>query len=123
MNADRRLLIVDDEFYMAKALSYLFRRAGYEPHTAADGEEALEAIARLCPPLVILDLDLPKVSGYEVCRRIKESPGANRPYVIALTASPQDEDRCRILRLGADDFMNKPFDPADLLARVERAYP
>ncbi len=118
MSTDKRILIVEDEYVMARALAFLFRKEGFETVVSGDGVEALDLLLDQAPPVVILDLDLPRMNGFEVCKRLKEDAHTDHIRIIALTASPHEEDRSRMLALGADEFMTKPFDPVVLVERV-----
>jgi len=112
------VLVVDDEPTISEIVSRYLERAGYETQTADDGAEALEAIGRFRPDLVVLDLMMPGIDGLEVLRRVRERP-ASRTAVILLTAKGEESDRIIGLRLGADDYVVKPFSPAELVARVD----
>jgi DNA-binding response OmpR family regulator len=119
MTHSKRVLIVEDEYVMARALAFLFRKEGYEARICGDGAEALDLLLEAAPPVIILDLDLPRMNGFEICQRLKEDPATEQVRIIALTASPHEEDRSRMLALGADEFMTKPFDPVVLVRRVK----
>ena len=112
------VLVVDDEPTISEIVSRYLERAGYDTRTAADGAEALELIASVRPDLVVLDLMMPGIDGLEVLRRVRERP-ASRTAVILLTARGEESDRIIGLRLGADDYVVKPFSPAELVARVD----
>ncbi len=112
------VLVVDDEPTISEIVSRYLERAGYATETADDGAEALEAIGRFRPDLVVLDLMMPGIDGLEVLRRVRERP-ASRTAVILLTAKGEESDRVIGLRLGADDYVVKPFSPAELVARVD----
>jgi len=110
-----RILIVEDEPGIADTLQYALRTEGFEPHWCATGEDAL-ANARATPPaLVVLDVGLPDVSGFEVFRRLRETSDVP---VVFLTARSDEIDRVVGLELGADDYVAKPFSPRELVARV-----
>jgi DNA-binding response OmpR family regulator len=111
-----RILIVDDEPEIVRGLEDNLRFEGYVTSTATDGEAALAVAAREAPDLVILDLMMPKMSGWEVCRALR-AKGIDVP-VIMLTARGAEPDRVRGLELGADDYITKPFSLRELLARV-----
>ncbi|MBS4030457.1 MAG: response regulator transcription factor [Clostridiales bacterium] len=111
-----RVLIVDDEKTIVKGLKFSLEREGYEVSTAYDGEEALKIFNEEKPDLIVLDLMLPGVDGFEVCRRIRK--GSEVP-IIMLTAKGEDIDKILGLELGADDYMTKPFNPRELVARVK----
>lgn len=110
-----KVLVVDDEPNIREVVGLYLRRDGHEVVPAADGEEALDLFRRSDPDLVVLDLMLPKISGFEVCRRIQ---AGRRVPVIMLTARGEEEDRLVGLGLGADDYVTKPFSPRELAARV-----
>ena len=106
--------MVDDEPTIGEVVSAYLRRAGYDTRVAVDGHAALAAVAERAPDLIVLDLMLPGVDGLEVMRRVRE-----RSAVILLTARGEESDRVTGLRLGADDYVVKPFSPAELVARVD----
>jgi DNA-binding response OmpR family regulator len=110
------ILVVDDEPMVREVLSRYLSREGFDVWAAQDGEEALTRYARATPDLVLLDLMLPKIDGYEVFRRIREQGG--RTPVIMLTAKGEETDRIVGLELGADDYVAKPFSPREVVARV-----
>jgi two-component system, OmpR family, response regulator ResD len=112
------VLVVDDEPTIAEVVSRYLERAGYRTRIAGDGVQAIEAAASQRPDLVVLDLMLPKLDGLEVMRRLREQD-RDRIAVILLTAKGEESDRVIRLRLGADDYVVKPFSPAELVARVD----
>jgi len=111
-----RILVVEDDPAILRGLADSLRRESYEVLTAADGESAWRSVEQKCPDLVILDLMLPKLSGYEVCRKMR-SKGISTP-ILMLTARGEEGDRVLGLDLGADDYVSKPFSLRELLARV-----
>ena len=111
------ILIIEDESTMLRGLADNFEFAGYGVKTAADGEEGLAAALRVKPDLIILDIMLPRVNGYEICRRVR-AEGLDMP-IIMLTAKGEEEDVVLGLNLGADDYVTKPFSIKELLARSE----
>ncbi|TVR50884.1 MAG: DNA-binding response regulator [Puniceicoccaceae bacterium] len=111
------ILIVEDDPTMLRGLKDNFEFKGYCVRTAADGEAGLLAALEVRPDLIVLDLMLPKMNGYEVCRQLRER-GQSMP-VIMLTAKSQEDDKLLGLHLGADDYVTKPFSIRELLARVE----
>jgi len=114
----QRILVVDDTPANIKLLGELLRLKGYEVSTAANGEEALASIARQTPDLVLLDIMMPGLNGYEVCRRIRENPAtALLPVVLATSLDPAQE-RVKGIEAGADDFLSKPINQPELFARV-----
>ena len=110
-----KVLIVDDEPNIREVVGLYLRRDGHTVVSATDGEEALEAFRESEPDLVVLDLMLPKISGLEVCRRMRAD---RRVPLIMLTARGEEEERIVGLSLGADDYVVKPFSPRELAARV-----
>jgi DNA-binding response OmpR family regulator len=112
-----RVLVVDDDATVSEILSRYLVREGFEVDTAADGGAALERARAWQPDLVLLDLMLPDTSGLEVCRRLRTSEAAPVP-IIMLTARGEERERIFGLRLGADDYIVKPFSPREVAARV-----
>ncbi len=111
-----QVLVVDDEPRYLKLVRYNLEAAGYEVITAANGEEALSLVAGKSPDLIILDIRLPGIDGYEVCARIREFSSVP---IIMLTAKGEQREKVQGLRLGADDYITKPFGAEELMARVE----
>ncbi len=122
MSADRRprILLADDERDIALVARMRLEVNGYEVLTVADGAEALERLPTFRPDLVLLDLRMPKLDGYQVCRALKSNPATRSVPVIIFSASSSQalalERKC--LELGADDFVRKPYTSEDLLAKV-----
>ena len=112
------VLVVEDEDALATLLKYNLDKEGHRVVVAADGEEALMVIDERQPDLVVLDWMLPKVSGIEVCRRLRAKPETKNIPVIMLTARGEESDRVRGLDTGADDYIVKPFSMSELAARV-----
>jgi two-component system phosphate regulon response regulator PhoB len=112
------VLIVDDEAAIVTMLRYNLEKEGFAVSEAADGEEALTRIAEHKPDVVLLDWMLPLVSGIEVCRQIRRAPEMRNLPIIMLTARGEESDRVRGLNCGADDYVTKPFSPAELVARI-----
>jgi DNA-binding response OmpR family regulator len=110
------ILVVDDEPSIGEVVSIYLRRAGYQVVVARDGQEALEALAKQPPDLVVLDLMLPKVDGLEITRRLRAE--GDTP-IIMLTARREEADRIAGLEMGADDYVVKPFSPQELVSRVK----
>jgi putative two-component system response regulator len=113
-----RILIVDDESSARAALETLLRREGYDVRDAADGRSALAACSDFKPDLILLDILMPGIDGFEVCRRIKETPETRLTPVVLITGLSDTEDRIRGITAGADDFLSKPIDINELLART-----
>ena len=113
-----RILVVDDEPDITALVAYHLARAGYRVSTAATGAEALKAAREERPDLVVLDLMLPGVSGYDVLAEMRSREETRDVGVILLTARREEADRIRGLSLGADDYLTKPFSPQELILRV-----
>ena len=114
--AGERILAVDDEPRYLEIIRFNLETAGYRVATAASGEEALDGVAAGEPDLIVLDVMLPGLDGFEVCSLVRERSSCP---IIMLTAKGAEEDKVRGLRLGADDYVTKPFSAQELLARVE----
>ena len=119
MSAPRRVLVVDDNADAADSLAMLLEVRGDAVRVAYDGEEALAAEADFVPEVVLLDIGMPKLSGYEVARRIREIRGAG-VLIVAITGWGQDEDRQRSREAGFDHHFTKPVDYAALLEVIDR---
>jgi two-component system phosphate regulon response regulator PhoB len=113
-----RVLIVEDESALTALLRYNLEREGFAVDEAIDGEEALLTVAEQPPDLIVLDWMLPKLSGIEICRQLRRRPATRTTPIIMLTAKTEESDRVRGLDSGADDYVTKPFSPAELIARV-----
>jgi len=110
------VLVVDDEKTLVKALTFNLEKEGFRVEQAYDGEEALNKVFALKPDIVVLDLMLPKVDGFEVCRQIRKKTDIP---IIMLTARGEDIDKVLGLELGADDYLTKPFNSRELVARIK----
>ena len=110
-----RVLLVDDDHDMLDLTTYALRREGYEVFSAGDGQQALRRFESDHPDIVLLDVTLPKLNGFDVCHRIRQE--SDTP-VIMLTARDEEEDVLRGLKLGADDYVAKPFSAKQLIARM-----
>ena len=115
----RRVLIVDDEADVGRLLSFTLAEAGFATEVATSGERALARAVELRPHVVILDLMLPGLSGFEVCRRLRETPAAADAGILMLTARGDEDDRVAGLEVGADDYVVKPFSVREVLLRVQ----
>jgi DNA-binding response OmpR family regulator len=111
------ILIVDDEPSILQLSRMYLERENFRVEAATDGETALEAVQRLNPAMVVLDLMLPKLDGLEVCRRLRAAQ--NPVAILMLTARDEDIDKILGLEIGADDYLTKPFNPHELVARVK----
>jgi two-component system phosphate regulon response regulator PhoB len=115
----KRIAIVEDEAELAALLDYNLRRAGYETRTMGGAGGVLKSLEEFKPDLVVLDVMLPEVDGFEVCRKIRQSAALGRIPVLFLTARADEVDRVLGLEIGGDDYMTKPFSPRELVARVK----
>ncbi len=113
------ILVVDDDPDIARFVEVNLRSAGYDVAVAADGEEALEKAGELRPDLVLLDVMMPRIDGFEVAQRLRKNPQTANTSIIMLTAKALSADKVTGLQSGADDYIIKPFDPIELLARVK----
>ena len=113
-----RVLIVDDESDIVALVTYHLHKTGYQVSAAANGSEALEVARRERPALVVLDLMLPGLSGFDVLERLRGDEATRDVAVLMLTARREEPDRIRGLSLGADDYLTKPFSPQELVLRV-----
>jgi DNA-binding response OmpR family regulator len=113
------VLVADDEEDIRSLVAFRLKRAGYEVITAADGEEALLLATTRLPDLVVLDMMMPKATGLEVTRSMREHEATKDIPIILLTARAQEGDVTRGFEAGADDYVKKPFSPQDLQARVQ----
>ena len=114
----KKVLIVDDEPGIIVALQFLMEQNGYATMVAFSGEEAMEAVARHRPDLILLDIMLPVVDGFEVCQRVRENPDWNDIRIVLVTALGSEANVTKGLDLGADAYITKPFSNADLVAKV-----
>ena len=115
-----KILVVDDDPNVQRLLSYTLKQEGYEVVAATDGAEGFKVWSQDPPALILLDVMLPKLDGYQVAAKIRaEEGGASHVPIIMLTAEAEVEQKIRGLRAGADDYLVKPFHPAELLARIK----
>lgn len=114
-----KILVIEDEEDILALVHYNLVKAGYAVDTATSGEEGLRKAAQFLPALVVLDLMLPNIDGFEVCRRLRASSDLAEVAVVMMTAKGEEEDIVAGLELGADDYLPKPFSPQVLLARIK----
>jgi len=114
----KKILIADDEPSIVAALEFLLLRGGYEVQVARDGEQTLELVDGFNPDLVLLDVMMPRRSGYEVCTRIRERADRRHVKIIMLTAKGRDAEVAKGLTVGADVYITKPFSTRDLMGRI-----
>jgi DNA-binding response OmpR family regulator len=113
-----KILIADDEPNILISLEYLMKREGFEVHVARDGLEALEALHRVRPRLVLLDVMMPHKSGFEVCQELRADETLQDTLVLMLTAKGRDTDVAKGLAMGADAYVTKPFSTKELVQKV-----
>lgn len=116
----QKVLIVDDEPNIVISLEFLLQREGYEVAVAADGEDALVKVKEFQPDLVLLDIMMPKKSGFEVCQEIRANPAWAGIRIVMLSAKGRDIEVQKGLAVGADDYMTKPFSTKELAARIRQ---
>ena len=116
--AKGRILVVDDEIYIVHILDFSLGMEGYEVITALDGEQALEKARVEKPDLVVLDIMMPKLDGYETCKMLKADEGTKDIPVILLSAKGRNVDQKIGFEVGADDYITKPFSPRKLVERI-----
>jgi DNA-binding response OmpR family regulator len=116
----KRVLVVDDEPNIVMSLRFLMEREGFEVEVAPTGEAALQALDRGPADLVLLDVMMPELDGFEVCQRIRSNPAWTNTRVIMLTAKGREVERDKGLALGADEYVTKPFSTRELVARVKQ---
>ena len=114
-----KILIVDDEPNIVVSLEFLMKKEGFDVAVAVDGEEALAKVATFRPDLVLLDVVMPKKSGFEVCEAVRANPDNARLLVVMLTAKGRDTEVAKGLALGADAYVTKPFSTKELVAKVK----
>ncbi|MNC31361.1 Transcriptional regulatory protein YycF [compost metagenome] len=114
----KTVLIADDEPNIVISLEFLLEQDGYQVQVVHDGQQALEAIQRLPPDLVLLDVMMPNLSGYDLCQKIRENPAWQHMRIVMLTAKGREVEVSKGLALGADAYITKPFSTQELLAQV-----
>ena len=114
----KKVLAVDDEPNILMSLEFILEMEGYEVHVARDGDEALEVADRVRPDLILLDINMPRKDGYEVCRILREREPLAGTKVIMLTAKGQTLEKKKGLEVGADQYVTKPFSAEELLEKI-----
>ena len=118
-----RVLVVDDDAVIVRLLEVNFRLDGFDVETASRGEEAIRKASELHPDVIVMDVMMPGLDGWAVTERLREDPGTAETPIVLLSARVRDDDRSRGYALGVVDYVNKPFDPADLVEVVRRHLP
>lgn len=114
-----KILIADDNENIREALTYLLEDEGYTLSLAKDGAETLRKAREVSPDILFLDIMMPEINGYDVCRTIKNDPDLKNIYVIMLTAKGQADEQERGKEVGADEYIVKPFSPMEILAKIK----
>ncbi len=114
----KRILIADDEANIVASLEFLMRQKGYEVRTVGNGADALKAVAEFAPDLMLLDVMMPQMSGYDVCQKVRADPQGQKVRIVMLSAKGREAEVSKGLALGADAYVTKPFSTRDLVARV-----
>ena len=115
----KKILIVDDEPNIVISLEFLMKKEGFEVAVAGDGEEALAKVATFGPDLMLLDVMMPKKSGFEVCESLRADPARTGLLIVMLTAKGRDTEVAKGIALGADAYVTKPFSTKELVAKVK----
>ncbi len=114
----KKILIADDEPNIVVSLEFLMKQKGYDVRTVGNGEDALRSVAEFAPDLVLLDVMMPRLSGYEVCQRMRENPAWAGVRIVMLSAKGRDIEVSKGMAMGADAYVTKPFSTSDLMAQV-----
>ncbi len=115
----KSILVVDDEPNISLSLQFLMDQMGYEVRTASDGEAALQEVENAPPDLILLDVNMPKRNGFEVCETIRANPDWSQVRIVMITAKGRDIEKEQGLALGADDYITKPFSTQEVVAKVK----
>jgi len=116
----KRILIADDEPNIVVSLEFLMRQKGYAVKVVGAGDDALAAVGEFEPDLILLDVMMPRMSGYDVCQKVRENPAWAAVKIIMLSAKGRDIEISKGMAIGADAYVTKPFSTKDLIARVEQ---
>jgi DNA-binding response OmpR family regulator len=119
MIEQKKILIADDNENIREALSYLLEDEGYKLWLAKDGADALKQVREVRPDVLLLDIMMPEINGYDVCRTIKNDPDLKKTYIIMLTAKGQVAEQERGKEVGADEYVVKPFSPMEILTKIK----
>jgi len=115
----KKILIADDNENIREALTYLLEDEGYQLRLAKDGADTLQQVKEFRPDIILLDIMMPEINGYDVCRAVKSDPSLQKTYVIMLTAKGQVAEQERGKEVGADEYVVKPFSPMDILSKIK----
>ena len=115
----KKILIADDNQNIREALTYLLEDEGYSLQVAKDGADTLQKVREWLPDVLLLDVMMPEINGYDVCRMIKNDPALQKTYIIMLTARGQASEQALGKKAGADEYIVKPFSPVDILSKIK----
>jgi two-component system cell cycle response regulator DivK len=118
----KRVLVVEDDAQNSYLIGFILEKSGYEVVTACDGEQALLEVEKVVPDLILMDMLLPKMNGYEATRQIKARPETSAVPIVALTAYSMKGDREKILESGCDGYISKPIDPETFVSEMEEYF-
>lgn len=115
----KQILVADDEPALLRSLEHILKKEGYKVLTATNGQEAYDLASANLPDLVMLDIQMPRMDGNEVCRKLRDEPASSGLYIIMVTAKGQESDRINSLESGANEYITKPYSPRKVIARVK----
>lgn len=115
----KQILVADDEPAVLRSLEFILKKEGYKVLTAVNGQEAYDLASANLPDLVLLDVQMPRMDGNQVCRQLRDEEASAHLYIIMITAKGQESDRVNSLESGANEFITKPFSPRKVIARVK----
>ncbi len=118
----KKILIADDNEHVRESLAFILEDEGYAMWIAKDGAEALRKAREIAPDILILDIMMPEMSGYEVCRTLKSDPNLKKIFVLMLSAKGQATEKERGNEVGADEYFEKPFSPSEIVARIKKHF-
>jgi two-component system alkaline phosphatase synthesis response regulator PhoP len=115
----KTILVADDEPAVLRSLEFILKKEGYRVLTAVNGQEAYDLASANLPDLVLLDIQMPRMDGNQVCRQLRDTPASAELYIIMITAKGQESDRLNSMESGANEYITKPFSPRKVIARVK----
>jgi two-component system alkaline phosphatase synthesis response regulator PhoP len=115
----KKILVADDEPAVLRSLEFILKKEGYTVLTATNGQDAFDLASANLPDLVLLDIQMPRLDGNQVCRQLRDAPPSSGLYIIMITAKGQESDRLNSLESGANEYITKPFSPRKVIARVK----
>mgnify|MGYP003585963555 FL=1 len=115
----KTILVADDEPAVLRSLEFILKKEGYRVLTAVNGQEAYDQASANLPDLVLLDVQMPRMDGNQVCRQLRDTPASASLYIIMITAKGQESDRVNSMESGANEYITKPFSPRKVIARVK----